>query len=82
VFALSCPIIGNQKLTHDPIPADPPNGLHFIVKARIMGSRKTVSKMNADSHNIANKNDHFGIAADVVRAICSAAVYCPPQSNW
>lgn len=38
--------------------------------------------MNVDSHNIANKNDHFGIAADAVRAICSTSVYCSLQSNW
>jgi hypothetical protein len=38
--------------------------------------------MNVDSHNIANKNDHFGIATDAVRTICSTSVYCSLQSNW
>ena len=47
-----------------------------------MVSRKIISKMNVDSRNMSNKNDHFGISAPGVRAICSISVYCPPDSNW
>lgn len=38
--------------------------------------------MDIDSHNIAIKNDHFGVTGLGVRTICSTSIYYSPQADW